>query len=277
MIISFKTLSQDNIIKIDGSEILAKVVRVKGKQIQYKQASNLEGPIYSILKSQVFVIQYENGGRAVFNKVVEVPTEKKKIGQQYFLSDSLVIKNYIFINSGVRVGLFPTVKVKNTNTIWPTYRYESIGFTVGIDFEAGNIFYLFPKRMPKRFGLGINVTWINTGFLMGTSYTEYLSPYSTFVGPHFTFEIAKKAFLDLFFKPGMGFSYMNHHYEHTFQMEMGMSFRYKSFMIGITAVIMSSRFRTYHDHAHIYPATSYNVPNNFSHLTLKIGAAIQEK
>jgi hypothetical protein len=58
--------AQDVIIKLSGEELLAKVLEITLAEIKYKRFDNLEGPTISILKSNVFLIKYENGTQEVF-------------------------------------------------------------------------------------------------------------------------------------------------------------------------------------------------------------------
>jgi len=59
--------AQDVIVTKKGEEILAKVEEIGDTQIKYKKFSHLSGPIYSLLKSEIFMIKYENGSRDVFD------------------------------------------------------------------------------------------------------------------------------------------------------------------------------------------------------------------
>jgi hypothetical protein len=59
-------LAQDNIVLRNGEEIKAKVQEVGTTEIKYWKADNLNGPLYVVLKSDVFIIKYENGTKEVF-------------------------------------------------------------------------------------------------------------------------------------------------------------------------------------------------------------------
>lgn len=59
--------SQDIITKKTGEDISAKITEVSQTEIKYKRYDNLEGPIFSILKSEVLMIRYENGTKDIFN------------------------------------------------------------------------------------------------------------------------------------------------------------------------------------------------------------------
>ena len=59
-------LAQDNIVLRTGEEVKAKVEEVGLNEIKYKRADNPTGPLYTILKSEVLMIKYENGTKDVF-------------------------------------------------------------------------------------------------------------------------------------------------------------------------------------------------------------------
>jgi hypothetical protein len=58
---------QDIIVQKNGDEIKAKVDQVLDAEIKYHKFDNLSGPLYSIKKTEVFMIKYENGTKDVFN------------------------------------------------------------------------------------------------------------------------------------------------------------------------------------------------------------------
>jgi hypothetical protein len=62
------TYAQDIIFLKTGEEIKAKVKEVKPLEISYLKFDNLEGPAYSILKSSILMIKYENGQKDIFSE-----------------------------------------------------------------------------------------------------------------------------------------------------------------------------------------------------------------
>ncbi len=58
--------AQDIITLKDGTEIQAKVLEVGISEIRYHKFSNPDGPVYSLLKSDVLLVRYENGENEVF-------------------------------------------------------------------------------------------------------------------------------------------------------------------------------------------------------------------
>ena len=66
LLISNNIFSQDLIFLKNGEEIKSKVIEIDTLKIKYKEFSNLEGPIYTIMKYNVFIIKYENGEDEIF-------------------------------------------------------------------------------------------------------------------------------------------------------------------------------------------------------------------
>ena len=57
--------AQDIIILKDGKEISSKILEVNVGDIKYKKADNLDGPTYTVIKSEVFILKYANGTKDV--------------------------------------------------------------------------------------------------------------------------------------------------------------------------------------------------------------------
>ena len=62
--------AQDKIKTRSGEDILAKVSEVTPYSIKYKRFSNLDGPTYTMDIANVIMIQYENGEKDVFDRVL---------------------------------------------------------------------------------------------------------------------------------------------------------------------------------------------------------------
>ena len=98
--ISQVCLSQDVITYKNGTEAKVKVMEVTSTEVKFKKEENLDGPVYSELKSKIFMIQFANGSKEVFGDKVEkpvstvTPTGGK---QQIFYDDRLKF-------SGPRIG-----------------------------------------------------------------------------------------------------------------------------------------------------------------------------
>lgn len=104
--------SQDIITNKTSEDISAKVLEVTTSEIKYKKFDYLNGPTFTILKSNVLMIRYENGTKDIFNKnlvaldeslikisrenpmeltkkgnkvFIEIPDEASRAGEKYFI------------------------------------------------------------------------------------------------------------------------------------------------------------------------------------------------
>lgn len=67
-------IAQDVIVMKDQSTVMSKVLEITSTEIKYKKWNNQDGPIYSISKSEILSINYENGEVEIFNNNVSSPT-----------------------------------------------------------------------------------------------------------------------------------------------------------------------------------------------------------
>jgi len=73
-------LSQDVILKKDNTTILSKVLEVTSTEIKYKKWSNQDGPTYSISRTEVTSINYQNGDVDRFtNNTVATPVPQQTV------------------------------------------------------------------------------------------------------------------------------------------------------------------------------------------------------
>lgn len=68
LLASIPSFSQDVITKTDGTDIQAQVLEVGKTEIRFKKWDNLEGPIFTELKSELLMIRYKNGTKDTFAK-----------------------------------------------------------------------------------------------------------------------------------------------------------------------------------------------------------------
>ena len=92
----------DNIVLRSGDEISAKVIEVGTSEIKYKKCQNLNGPLYSISKKDVFMIKYANGTKDI------MPEEKVKEGSDPFFDD----EDYAILNDDFKAQKTPVKKLE---------------------------------------------------------------------------------------------------------------------------------------------------------------------
>ncbi|MCS4433071.1 hypothetical protein [Aquiflexum gelatinilyticum] len=145
MFCSFNLFGQDLIITNSKEELKTKIIEIEELLIKYKKFDFQDGPIYSIKKSEVFLIIYSNGTRETFNeKVVESENQNLKKGKN--------VSDYEKEDQSLASS---SIKLKSA----------SIGDRTQLDNKesAGSNLMLFNKG-DKLFGIGIG-----TGILLGNS------------------------------------------------------------------------------------------------------------
>ncbi|MBL7919411.1 MAG: hypothetical protein JNJ40_03795 [Bacteroidia bacterium] len=75
LVVSCFANAQDMIVKKDGSIVKAKILEVSDESIKYKKEDNLDGPTYTVLKSNLTSVNYANGEVEKFESTVKA--EKK--------------------------------------------------------------------------------------------------------------------------------------------------------------------------------------------------------
>ncbi len=168
-------LAQDVIVKKDGSTILSKVLEVNTSEIKYKKYSNLDGPTYTILKTELLSINYKNGESEKFtseavgnvskttssvsnetvnqewldftNKrtaIYKEAQENKKAKWQYrilkFHHDSKVADNNVIITCSVRNGYYEKFSGRKVLHSDITFKLENQSDNV-VYLDLGNCFF----------------------------------------------------------------------------------------------------------------------------------------
>jgi hypothetical protein len=70
--------AQDTLSTRYGENILVKVIEVGTTEVKYKKLDNLNGPIFSMLKSDLLMIKYENGTSEEYSKEEKTIIKVKK-------------------------------------------------------------------------------------------------------------------------------------------------------------------------------------------------------
>lgn len=187
---SIKSYSQDIIYKKDGSKEEAKITLVGEKEIQYKKFSNPDGPVYTINKSQIVMITYENGEYEMLkNQVDEAKQAKQELTTNftknlvgYHLFD-VVYGDFTF--SYERILASGTIGIKIP--VGFGYAYNSQGdYYNSSDNRVKNMFYsglginFYPTGQGKwRYFLGPN---IRVGYGKQSYWVSEWDDYGNYVG-----------------------------------------------------------------------------------------------
>lgn len=119
-------MAQDVIVKKDGTSILSKIIEITSNEVKYKKYSNLEGPTFITLISEIQVINYENGEKEIFGENTTVNTSEQNTQITGFSYDQLEsLKDQAQIEKDI----------KKTNK--KAKRIKIIGWTIGGLVAAG--------------------------------------------------------------------------------------------------------------------------------------------
>jgi hypothetical protein len=78
--LSSEALAQDQLMYRDGREAEVKVTEVSSTEVKFKRFDNLDGPIYSVSKADLFMIKYSNGQKETFQAVAPAPQSAPQPG-----------------------------------------------------------------------------------------------------------------------------------------------------------------------------------------------------
>jgi hypothetical protein len=162
--------AQDVIIKKNGEEINSKVLEISSSEIKYKRADYMDGPTYTIFRTEVFMIKYANGKKEMISNAdvpysSDIKVEKKFEGFKYCISAGY----------GIGVG----------SHVW-LYGYGNNGYNS--DASDGPLvgpFYLkFEGRISDEWGIGINLAYLEKDW--DYEYSQYyMYPYTTTYTEHY--------------------------------------------------------------------------------------------
>lgn len=90
--------SQDTLFLSKQRQIVGKVIEVEDSKVKYRKLENLEGPIYSVDKSEILTIHYKNGIRDSF-KLAASENDDKSQKKEDFLKLIKTPNVNVFITS----------------------------------------------------------------------------------------------------------------------------------------------------------------------------------
>ena len=92
--------SQDLITQKTGEDIQVKILEVAQNEIKYKKFNNQTGPTFSLAKSEILMIRYENGTKDVSNDAPKTPEKNASSNDMRAKGRQDAITNYRGKKSG---------------------------------------------------------------------------------------------------------------------------------------------------------------------------------
>lgn len=165
MLFGLTASAQDIITTKEGDDIQAKILEVTSTELKYKKHSNLDGPTYTIKKSDVLIVRYENGEKEVYKDARQENSYKPNTKQE--------------VREGMRYSEYKGLYDKNMYVHQPGDPYSpswagiasfllpGLGQCVADEWGRGTLFFL------ANLGLGIG------SYVTSYGMTHYREPYKT--------------------------------------------------------------------------------------------------
>ena len=179
------SFSQDIIVLKTGDEIKSKVLEVSTDQVKYKKWENMDGPTYTSLKSEVFMIKYQNGSKDVFNTPETKITNSTPISSEEVKKNEAVKSLENYVKNKIKAPLYFNGFRKTNgvmNNVFGQMIY-TINFDIDLKFIANgwlkgnglegywrNSFYVYPSE-PDLYASGEQYMYGTKLYPSGTSIT----------------------------------------------------------------------------------------------------------
>lgn len=168
------SFSQDMITKKSSEDIKAKVIEVTTTEIKYKKFDDVSGPLFTILKSDVLMIRYENGTKDIFNEVQNTITTNVSSNEMSIRGEQDAITNYKGKSSGAGwtatttiltspvLGLIPAIACSSTEPSDENLNYKDSELMKNNDYNKAyrkQAHKTKKKKVWSNFGVGSGV-WL---------------------------------------------------------------------------------------------------------------------
>lgn len=126
----------DVIIKLDGDIVYGLVKEVGPYYISYKRTDIPDGPVYTISRSEVYVISYRNQVKDYINGRVAIPIGQNQMEPGFYPEDTFKKKSSINLNNGkLNFGLgflrsYSKLKNKSDYSSTSSFPVISLGYEV---------------------------------------------------------------------------------------------------------------------------------------------------
>lgn len=152
--------AQDIIILKNGDDMNVKVTEITPDNIKFKKPDDLDGPSYSIPKSEVFFIKYKNGKKDIFNSLSQEFAEKNSIelGCDLSFFNTSFKDNYnnynfsvvsfdphldLLITKEFELGIVAGITSVASGTSGFTWDKSNISISPAYNIKVGNATYIF--------------------------------------------------------------------------------------------------------------------------------------
>ena len=154
--IAFASKAQDIITLTSGTQIQAKVLEINPGDVKYKDYNNADGPVITILKSTVAMIQYANGTKTIFSGAPNPPNQNNTRESSVNFKKDPYVRDHRKGSprseglNGWYFGAIISLGVSNATSTDPTYSTSGAGYTAATLLATK----MFTTHLGIQFGLG---------------------------------------------------------------------------------------------------------------------------
>lgn len=118
IIASLNVHAQDIITKSNGDEIAVKVLEVNPDNLKYKLWDYMDGPTYTILKSEILLVKYENGHKDVFAGKESAETKGDVQNEQITVTENSEKENQQVLKLNASAPVSPGMRYKQYKKLY---------------------------------------------------------------------------------------------------------------------------------------------------------------
>jgi hypothetical protein len=181
------SMAQDSLTMKSGAIIQVKVIEVTSNEVKYKKIDNLNGPLYSVVKSDLSMIRYENGTKDDFSAIKN--TLDPIISDMYFKGRTDAIENYTGYKTagtatlittslpfcGFMAGIVPALLCYSTFPADENLGYPDSTLMKNRTYATGYRDYaneIKKKKVLKNYFTGIPIYIVSSGIFMALVFNK---------------------------------------------------------------------------------------------------------
>lgn len=168
--------AQDIITKKNGEEIKVKITEVNPSEVKYKGFDNPNGPSFTISKSDIFLIKYENGTTEKISSISssdeDMYAKGREDAKRYYTKHKGAGTGTLITSLlvGPIIGLIPAIACSSTSPSYENLEYPSESLMKNPEYSRGYNESAKKKKSGKvwkNYGIGSGVL-IAAAILLGS-------------------------------------------------------------------------------------------------------------
>ncbi len=129
VLISKNINAQDKIFLKSGDKIEAKIIEVNIDNLKYKKISNQNGPVFTIPKKDIHMVEYENGESDIFKeKTIEFKRNRINLDVLVYMYNGPLSISYERLNESGKIGYEIPINLHMNEG-------EYVGLTTGLNIK----------------------------------------------------------------------------------------------------------------------------------------------